>query len=150
MLSHDDLYSVIEKTPLVSIDLLYINNNRVLLGKRLNEPAKGKLFNPGGKIFKNETIENAIQRLSLDEVNLKLDITRYEFRGVYQHFYDNNFRDSKISTHYISLCFVCNLKNNEIGYILNDNQHECFDFYSTLENFYDNENIHENVKEFFR
>ena len=33
--------TIVDSTPLISIDLLIANNNKILLGKRKNNPAKG-------------------------------------------------------------------------------------------------------------
>jgi colanic acid biosynthesis protein WcaH len=50
MFLEKDLFStVIKSTPLVSIDLVVKNNRgQTLLGQRLNKPAKGFWFVPGG------------------------------------------------------------------------------------------------------
>jgi len=65
---------IIEATPLVSIDLVIRNpSNKVLLGKRNNRPAMGYWFVPGGRIFKNETINQALKRIS--EVELGQDLS---------------------------------------------------------------------------
>ena len=48
--------NVIRLTPLVAIDLIVRSpQQRVLVGRRINEPAKGLLFVPGSRISKNET-----------------------------------------------------------------------------------------------
>jgi len=60
---------IIEATPLVSIDLVITGPSKmVLLGKRTKSPAKGYWFVPGGRIIKNETINQAIKRISEVEV----------------------------------------------------------------------------------
>ena len=48
MLDVQTFKTVIENTPLVSIDLCLVCNNQLLLGKRTNEPLKGEWFTPGG------------------------------------------------------------------------------------------------------
>jgi len=56
-LSKQDFMEVIERTPLVSIDLVIRDSkNRILLGRRKNEPAKGKWFVPGSRICKGESL----------------------------------------------------------------------------------------------
>ena len=45
--------SIIENTPLISIDLVVKNHeNKILLGKRINKPAYNSWFVPGGRIYK--------------------------------------------------------------------------------------------------
>jgi colanic acid biosynthesis protein WcaH len=57
-----ELFStVIESTPLISIDLVVKNNlGQTLLGQRLNKPAKGFWFVPGGRILKDESLATAL------------------------------------------------------------------------------------------
>ena len=67
------ILEIIEATPLVSVDLIIRNPfQKVLLGKRTNRPAKGYWFVPGGRILKNETIYQALKRISEVEVGLNL------------------------------------------------------------------------------
>ena len=57
--------TVVASTPLVSIDLVVRNpQGEVLLGRRLNRPAQGFWFIPGGRIRKNESLNAAFRRLS--------------------------------------------------------------------------------------
>lgn len=63
-LSDETFKSVIQHTPLISIDLIVRNEQgEVLLGKRVNAPAKGYWFVPGGRVRKNETLDDAFVRL---------------------------------------------------------------------------------------
>jgi colanic acid biosynthesis protein WcaH len=49
MLPIETFKTVIASTPLISIDLIVRNNQQqILLGKRLNKPAQGYWFVPGG------------------------------------------------------------------------------------------------------
>ena len=70
MLDPQTFKSVIENTPLVSIDLCLFCNGQILLGKRSNEPLKGKWFTPGGRIHKNETWQDALLRIVEVELGL--------------------------------------------------------------------------------
>ena len=55
LLDKDTFSTVIQNTPLISIDLIVENKKgQILLGKRVNEPALGYWFVPGGRIFKDE------------------------------------------------------------------------------------------------
>ena len=59
------ILEIIKATPLVSIDLIIRNpSHKILLGKRINRPAKDYWFVPGGRIIKNETIAHALKRIS--------------------------------------------------------------------------------------
>lgn len=107
MLSTEDFTKLVEISPLISIDLLVKDlQGRYLLGKRLNEPAKGDWFVPGGRVFKNETVSSAFLRIAEKELGVTIDIEQAEFVGVYEHFYQNSFVSSDINTHYIVLAYV--------------------------------------------
>ena len=58
-LTDKEFENVIKKTPMIAIDLCITDENKILLGKRINPPAKNYYFVPGGRIRKSETIKNA-------------------------------------------------------------------------------------------
>jgi len=99
--------TVIDSTPLISIDLVVRDEaGRVLLGQRLNRPAQGFWFVPGGRILKDESLVDAFKRLTLDELGIELEISSARYLGLYEHFYaDSIFTDDvsgvNISTHYV-------------------------------------------------
>ena len=79
------------------------------MGKRVNRPAQGFWFVPGGRILKNERLAEASSRLTEAELGLKLVIKHARYLGLYEHFYDDSiFKDAKtdvstddLSTHYV-------------------------------------------------
>jgi len=98
--------TIVEHTPLISIDLIIRNRNgEVLLGRRLNAPAKGFWFTPGGRIYKNETMADAFARIIYDETGLIRTLDDATFLGTYEHFYDDSTMSSHISTHYVVLAY---------------------------------------------
>ncbi|MGE6382288.1 GDP-mannose mannosyl hydrolase [Shewanella baltica] len=118
--------TVIASTPLVSIDLVVANSNgQVLLGQRLNRPAKDFWFVPGGRILKNEPLAEAFKRLTRDELGQEFTIEQASLLGPFDHFYaDNIFSDiltvgnitiTDASTHYVAIAFTlqldCSLAN---------------------------------------
>jgi colanic acid biosynthesis protein WcaH len=104
MLPLSDFKKIIKLTPLISIDLIVRNpDGKILLGKRLNKPAQGFWFVPGGRVLKEETLEDAFERLIKEELNSNLISSK--FKGVYQHFYDDNVTGEPFGTHYIVLAY---------------------------------------------
>lgn len=99
--------TVIESTPLVSIDFVIRNNDGdCFMGLRKNSPAKGYWFNLGGRILKNETIEKAQARIFLEEVGTPLDPVSLKFIGTFDHIYtDNVFETTLFGTHYVCLTY---------------------------------------------
>ena len=112
MIAFDDFKTVVKNTPLISIDFIVKNNDdKILLGKRINEPAKNYLFTLGGRVYKNEKLENAKKRILKDEIGLDLETLNPKFIGVFEHFYDNSFVDENISTHYVNLAYEINVSH---------------------------------------
>lgn len=97
---------VIQNTPLVAIDFIAENqDNRILLGKRTNPPAKGFWFTPGGRILKNELLQDAFERLLYNELHLTPNECEQQFLGVYEHLYHDSIFGDEISTHYVVLAY---------------------------------------------
>lgn len=138
-LSEDDFKSVIALTPLVSIDLVIRNNSgQVLLGRRTTSPAKGFWFVPGGRIKKNESLENAFIRLCFSELGLMASIYQATYLGLYEHFYEDNVYSSpnkSLSTHYVVNCFEYRL-TNDLEQLPNEqhSEYQWFDEPSILRN----------------
>ncbi len=106
MLSPDKFFSVIESAPLVSIELIVRNSsNDILLGMRENRPPQGQWFVPGGRIFKNEPIEVALERILKAELSISRQNYSKRFVGVFEHFYEDSYFDEEISTHYVVLAY---------------------------------------------
>jgi colanic acid biosynthesis protein WcaH len=99
--------TIVKNTPLVSLDLIVRNQKReILLGLRTNEPAKNWWFVPGGRILKNETISNAFQRITYEELGKAFHIESANHRGVFEHLYETNFTEKTgFGTHYIVLAY---------------------------------------------
>lgn len=111
-LSKSIFRTVIQNTPLISIDFIVKNqNNQILLGKRLNRPAKDFWFVPGGRILKDEPIATAFKRLTIEELGEEFSIHQSTLIGPFDHFYEDNVFDSEFSTHYIAMGYQINPKN---------------------------------------
>lgn len=68
------IYSEIHRLmPIPCVDLVIIKNDKILLVKRKEEPAKGQYWFPGGRILRNESFKEASVRLALKEVGLHID-----------------------------------------------------------------------------
>lgn len=104
-LPESDFLQLIRMAPLVAVDLVLKDRaGQVLLVQRKDEPARGYYFVPGGRIFKNETIAAAFQRIAKEELELLLGFDRAVLLGLYQHIYDSNrFDVAGLGTHYVVL-----------------------------------------------
>jgi len=146
MISIDKFTIIVENTPLISIDfLIQDENTNYLLGRRTNAPAKGYWFTLGGRILKDETIRDAIARLSKKEFNLVVSEDMLKFHGVYEHFYDDSFVDDKITTHYVVLVYIFKLDS---PLTLPKNEHDEYSYFSKQE-ILKNNYVHQHVKDYF-
>jgi len=104
MLDVQTFKTVIENTPLVSLDLCLVCDGQLLLGKRNNDPLKGEWFTPGGRIHKNESWQAALLRIAEVELGLNvIAVEDFSLMGVWDHFYNNSALDQNTSTHYVNL-----------------------------------------------
>ena len=60
-----------ELMPLPCVDLLITYNGSLLLVLRNNDPGKDLWFTPGGRIYKNETLDEAVKRVLAEETGLQ-------------------------------------------------------------------------------
>lgn len=109
-LSKQRFSQVIESTPLVSIDLVIEDESgQVLLGKRNNRPAQGFWFVPGGRILKNEKLEDAFVRLTEEELGQAFELSQAILVGPYTHLYEDNVFGDGFTTHYIAIAYKLNV-----------------------------------------
>jgi colanic acid biosynthesis protein WcaH len=76
---NQDLYNkILENMPIICVDGVITNkDNKILFIKRENEPAKDEWWFPGGRLIKNELLEDAIIRKVKEETNLDVSIVSY-------------------------------------------------------------------------
>jgi len=144
MLDDINFKGVLNSAPLISIDLLVKNQGKVLLGKRVNKPAKGYFFSPGGRIYKNELISDAMIRIAKDELNIELK-SNLEFIGVFEHFYNDSVFEG-ISTHYVNLAYNLNVAD-----LLQPPtfQHSVYRWFS-IDELLNSSKVHNYVKNYFK
>lgn len=139
--------SIIEHTPLISIDLIIKNlKGEILLGKRVNAPAKGAWFVPGGRIYKDEKLQDAFLRITQEELGVQFSLSSSDFLGVYEHMYEENVFNNDFSTHYVVLGFELELEK-ELK--LNTLQHDNYQWL-TIDALFEHQDVHDNVKDYFK
>ncbi|KAA1194770.1 GDP-mannose mannosyl hydrolase [Photorhabdus bodei] len=108
---NDSLFkTIVANTPLISIDLIIQNSQeKILLGKRINRPAQGYWFVPGGRVRKNETLINTLNRLLKEELGISTSLPNTTFLGPFEHFYSDSFLEEDVKTHYIALGYKLNI-----------------------------------------
>ncbi len=102
-LSDDIWRTCVDSMPIFGIDMVIFSRiYGVLMGRRINNPAKGKLFVPGGRVYKNERIKDAFNRILLSETGFTFSFEKSTSMGLYEHFYNvTNWSTIECSTHYI-------------------------------------------------
>lgn len=148
MLSREKYYDIISQTTLTAVDLILYYNGKILLGYRKNQPAKNYWFTPGNRTGKMETLQQGFERLVQTELGLDKKIVPFEkakLAGVYDHIYNNNFKDDAFGTHYVVTCFLYKLDKKVI--ISGDRQHAGLKWFS-LEEVKEKKDIHKYVKNY--
>ena len=148
-LNNEEFKNIIDKTILFAFDFVVTYKKKILLLKRNNSPAKNYWFVPGGRVFKNEKMKDAIARVLKNEINISdRNLLSLKIGGLYEHIYkkDNLFEDQSIDTHYIVQSIFIELKN--IDKIKTDFQNSKLRFFSINE-IKNSKNVHRFVKSYF-
>jgi colanic acid biosynthesis protein WcaH len=128
MLEKEIFKTVVKNTPLVSIDLCIVWDEKILLGKRKNEPLKGFFFTPGGRIFKNEAHIDCLNRIARSELGLIInDLKQVKLMGVWDHFYNNSVFGNEVSTHYVNLPYY--FYYDKRPELMPDDQHDTLEWF---------------------
>ena len=148
-LGKNDFAHIVRHAPLVSIDIIIRDpEQNVLLGRRMNEPAKGTYFVPGGIVRKNETIGTAFSRILRAEVSADASLTEARFVGVFEHIYETNaFGSPDYGTHCVVLAYEINLTQRPM--IQKDFQHDDLRWMSENE-ILSTTGVHPNTQAYFR
>jgi len=149
-LSREDFLAVVERAPLVSIDLLVKDHlGRYLLGKRANNPARDFYFVPGGRVHKNQAQKEAFENIGRVELGTEIHFEAASLRGVYDHFYETNAAGiTGFGTHYVVLAYGVTLHDIELSGLPLDQHSEWI--LATPEELMERADVHENTKLFFR
>ncbi len=154
MLSPNNYIKVIELTQIVSVDLILTYKNNVLVGKRVNNPAKDTWFVPGSRLYKNETIVEGIKRVSIEEVGFELTKDNMTFIGVYDHIYDTNFLERRdengdiINTHYVCIGFSTEVNPELVDVDVFCKQHSKL-MWMSIDDILNRDDVHQNTKNYF-
>lgn len=141
--------TIVANTPLIATDLIIINDsNEILLGRRVNRPARNFWFVPGGRILKNEGIADTISRVWHSEVSRNTPAPKWHFFGLYEHRYpDNVFDDDSFDTYYLILAHILRVSSRLA--LSMDDQHEALSFWRLSDALVD-PNVHEYTKIYLR
>lgn len=148
MLSNKEFKKLIQLGSLFTLDLIVQNSKgKILLGLRKNEPAKGFWFVPGGRTFKSENLDEALKRISKDELGIEITKDKVTPIGIYEHHYEKNFFNEPLfTTHYIVLALKIKADINLSS--LTEHQHNDYKFVSK-EELVNSPDVHQFTKAYF-
>lgn len=113
LLDTDTFRSVVTHAPLVSIDLVVRDaEGRILLGKRVNRPARDDWFVPGGRIYKNERLNDAFWRITQAELGQPFSRNEARLLDLYEHFYTDSVFGDTPDTHYVVAGYLLDLPSD--------------------------------------
>ena len=138
---------IVAATPLISLDLIVRNaQGQVLLGRRLNRPAQGCWFVPGGRVRKDERLDAAFLRLTQEELGVATSRELACFLGPYEHFYADNFSGDDFTTHYVVLGYELAWQGKQDALpVSQHDQYRWFDVGELLQE----SSVHQHTKDYF-
>lgn len=138
---------IVAATPLISLDLIVRNGQgQVLLGRRLNRPARGYWFVPGGRVRKDERLDAAFLRLTQEELGLAASRESARLLGPYEHFYTDNFSGTEFTTHYVVLGYELAWQGQQDA--LPISQHDQYRWFEVADLLQD-PSVHQHTKDYF-
>ena len=120
----DKIYQqIVDIIPICCIDGVVVQNGKVLLVKRKQDPENGKWWFPGGRLLKHETLQQAVIRKVKEEVGIDVEIIRkidvYDYRND-----RTSFEDVTSGIHAISVNFVVKPIDSTVEISLDDTSSE--------------------------
>ena len=122
---------IIQKIPILCVDIILRHKDKVLLVKRADEPCKGIYWPIGGRVYKGESVDAAARRKILEEIGI-------EYKGalIPIGFYEDNYTESafEAKTEYssFSLVFVGDLNKEVKTKVKLDKTSDDFGYFDTL------------------
>jgi colanic acid biosynthesis protein WcaH len=122
---------IIQKIPILCVDIIIRYKDKVLLIKRTDEPCKGIYWPIGGRVHKGESVDAAARRKILEEIGI-------EYKGalIPIGFYEDNYTESafEAKTEYssFSLVFVGDLNKEVKTKVKLDKTSDDFGYFDTL------------------
>ena len=97
--------------PIVGIGVVIVHEEKIVLIKRSNEPARGKWTIPGGLVELGEPIENAVIREALEETCLEVENPRLvDVVGQVDH-----DADDRVKYHYVIIDYLEHVRSGNIS-----------------------------------
>jgi colanic acid biosynthesis protein WcaH len=127
ILSSEEYKNALSAIPIVCVDCLVVNENgEYLLVRRANSPLKGEYWVPGGRLYKNERILDAVHRKMREEIGIGVDVVT--ILGILE-FFDSPNEYSEGGVHTISIVHLVKPLSHDIKL---DDQHTDWGWFKEL------------------
>lgn len=148
VLPKEEYARIMSTTPIPAVDIIVTNGNgHVLLGRRNDHPAKGYWFVPGGRLLRDETIQEAVHRISMRELGVPLAPGRA--LGVYHHRHTTDAMGTDTGCHYVVFAVsACWPSSEAVHPVPADDSHENLRFWS-VHSLLADAAVHEFTKNYF-
>ena len=112
---------ILQSMPICCVDMVLKSSNKIYLFKRTYEPVKGEWWFLGGRVFKGESLKDAVLRKAKSEAGIDVKIKKQI--GTYESFFNKNrfsTKKNRNSTHSIAVCYLVEPKTKNFKLKLND------------------------------
>ena len=79
---------IMRKMPILTIDAIVVHKGKYLLLKRKFKPLRGRYWLPGGRVFRGETLQEAVIRKIREEIGI--DVRIISLAGFHDYIYKEN------------------------------------------------------------
>jgi nucleoside-diphosphate-sugar epimerase/ADP-ribose pyrophosphatase YjhB (NUDIX family) len=117
---------ILDNLPVLCVDLAVVKQNKVFLIKRKNKPCEGSYWVQGGRMLKNEEIEQCGIRKTASELNIpedKIKITK--FLGVFSTEFNNSEQGS--ASHTVNITFQAEIEDIPLSFDKDHSDGKWFD-----------------------
>lgn len=123
----DTYRKILLNVPIACVDIAIVSEGRILLVERMDAPAKGQMWLPGGRVHKGERLKDAASRKAIEEVGVECNV------GPIVHTAETIFDDGPdgIAVHSINTCFFLFPKERDMRVKL-DNHHARHEWMSAI------------------
>ena len=125
----EDIYAkIIESVPIACVDIVVVYDHQALLVKRMNYPARGEWWIPGGRVLWGEMMVDTAQRKAREELGVDVHV------GPLVHTSETMFPvgPTGVPVHTINSCF-CVFPVDDNCKFLFDNQHDHYRWVNAVE-----------------
>ncbi|MBI2602107.1 MAG: NUDIX domain-containing protein [Deltaproteobacteria bacterium] len=105
-LNEEEYRRFLSTMPIVCVDCVVRrkSDGKFLLIKRKNEPLKGLYWVPGGRLLKNERLDDAVRRKMKEEIGVEVEILKH--LGYFEEFFERTEQNADSGVHSLSMVYL--------------------------------------------